>query len=103
MAKAAVTELETIPPIEEIPEPLAPVEVQETVDVSTLPPLYPGMIPRASYVRMAQEMLCAKGYPCMIHGVYDVSTVAAVQRLQNDNNLTPNGVVGVEIWRLLTS
>ena len=87
----------------EIVAPTAAVDTPDTVDVATLPPLYPGMIPRASYVHMAQEMLCAKGYPCMTHGVYNVSTVAAVQRLQNDNNLTPNGVVGVEIWRLLTS
>ena len=39
----------------------------------------------------------------MTNGTYDRATVAAVQRLQNANKLTPNGIVDAEIWRLLTS
>ncbi len=80
-----------------------PTATHGTVDVATLPPLYPGMISRPSFVRLAQERLSAMGYYCPVTGSYDAATSAAVQRLQTANKIMPNGRVDAEVWRLLTA
>ncbi len=97
MAKVKKAEdiLETVAPV----EPSAPA----TVDIGTLPGLFPGVTGRTVYVRMLQEALTRKGFRCPVTGVYDTNTTRAVQRMQTANSLLPDARVGAREWEALTS
>ena len=86
--------------VQAAPAPVVP-EVRESVEITTLPNLYPGVRGRAVYVRMLQEALIAKGYRCPVTGEYDEATTRAVQRMQISHKMLPNARVGVGEWRAL--
>jgi lipoprotein-anchoring transpeptidase ErfK/SrfK len=70
--------------------------------VSSRPTLY--VKDRGSCVRLAQEMLTAKGYMRLTSATQDANgpiTQNAVRRLQSDKGLEQDGIVGPRTWQAL--
>jgi peptidoglycan hydrolase-like protein with peptidoglycan-binding domain len=86
--------------VEDTTTTVTPVEIT-TVDIGTLPGLFPGVTGRAVYVRMLQEALTRKGFRCGVTGDYDANTTRAVQRMQTANKLLPDARVGAREWEAL--
>ena len=58
---------------------------------------------RGTYVRYLQEKLTSKLYPLgNIDGIFGNGTRTAVVEFQNENSLTPDGIVGPITWQAVT-
>ncbi|BAB75629.1 peptidoglycan-binding domain-containing protein [Anabaena sp. FACHB-709] len=54
-------------------------------------------------VRVLQRLLVANGYPIPVDGVFGPVTEIAVKAFQEQQNLTVDGIVGVQTWYCLTT
>lgn len=71
-----------------------------TGSTAALPILRPGM--EGDAVRQLQQRLRTKGvYSGAIDGIFGSQTEAAVRRIQTDNSLTVDGIVGPATWGVL--
>ena len=53
-------------------------------------------------VKFLQQSLAKLGYVISVDGIFGNDTERIVIRFQNDNNLSPDGVVGTNTWAVLT-
>ena len=68
---------------------------------ATLPVLRQGS--RGVYVRYLQQKLLSKLYSVgTIDGIFGANTTSAVKQFQQDNGLSPDGIVGPLTWARLT-
>lgn len=59
---------------------------------------------RGRDVEEIQTILDERGYKCgAVDGIFGKKTLAAVKAFQQDNGLTPDGIVGPETWAMLYS
>jgi peptidoglycan hydrolase-like protein with peptidoglycan-binding domain len=54
-------------------------------------------------VKIAQELLNAKGYALIADGIFGPRTDAATRRFQSDNRLAVDGIVGPDTWSVLVA
>lgn len=52
-------------------------------------------------VEQLQRLLCDRGYPVNVSGVFDMETDAAVRKFQQAERLDADGIVGKRTWELL--
>ena len=56
--------------------------------------------PQVEYIQLALSRL---GYSGIVDGIFGAETRRNVTQLQNDNGLSPDGIVGEKTWQILQS